>query len=306
MRLVTRSDFDGLACGVLLAEKGLVDDYLFVHPRDVQHGKVEVNENDILTNVPYAEGCGLWFDHHSSESDRLDIEKLQFTGANQQAASAAQVIWDYYGGKETFGEHLLPLLEAVNISDSASFSFDEVMKPEGWILLSFIMDPRTGLGRFKDFRIGNYQLMMDMIQYCRTQTAEEILEIPDVQERVKVYFDHQQPFREMMKQTTRTDSNLIVINWLDVDTIYCGNRFIIYGMYPDQNIHLQTLWDNEKKNVAFSCGHSIFNRSSRTNVGKLMLEYGGGGHEMVGTCQVSADEWEAALKRMTSTILNDG
>jgi len=306
MRLVTRSDFDGLVCGILLAEKGLVDDYLFVHPRDVQHGLVKVNEKDILANVPFAEGCGLWFDHHSSESDRLDIEKLQFAGANQQAASAAQVIWDYYGGEETFGKHLMPLLEAVNISDSANFTFDEVMDPEGWILLSFVMDPRTGLGRFKDYRISNYQLMLDMIQYCRTKTAEEILDIPDVKERVKMYFDHQQPFKEMMKRTTRIESNLIIINWLDVDMIYCGNRFVVYALYPDQNIHVQTMWDNKKKKVAVSCGHSIFNRTSRTNVGKLMLRFGGGGHEMVGTCQVPAAGWEEALDSMVTSILNDG
>ena len=306
MRLVTRSDFDGLVCGVLLTEKGLVDDYQFVHPRDVQHGKVAVNENDILANVPYAEGCGLWFDHHSSENDRLNFDEIEFSGANQFSPSAAQVIWDYYGGVETFGEQLLPLLDAVNIADSAAFTYDEIVKPEGWILLSYVMDPRTSLGRFKKFRIGNYQLMMDMIQYCRTKTAEEILEIPDVKERVETYFDHQQPFKEMMERTTRSKSNLIVINWLDVDVIYCGNRFIVYGMYPDQNIHVQTMWDNEKKNVAVSCGHSIFNRTSRTNVGKLMLQFSGGGHEMVGTCQVPAARWEEALDSMIASILNDG
>ena len=306
MRLVTRSDFDGLVCGVLLAEKGLVDDYLFVHPRDVQHGKVEVTENDILANIPYAKGCGLWFDHHSSEMDRLEIDQLQFEGANQQSASAAQVIWEYYGGKEAFGDHLVPLLDAVNISDSGNYNYDEVINPEGWILLSFIMDPRTGLGRFKDYRISNYELMMDLIQYCRTKTAAEILEIPDIQERVKRYFDHEEPFKEMMERTTRTQSNLIIIDWLDVDMIYCGNRFVVYAMYPDQNIHVQTMWDNEKKNVAISCGHSILNRSSRTNVGKLMLRYDGGGHEMVGTCQVSADRRQEALDDIISTIINDG
>lgn len=306
MRLVTRSDFDGLVCGVLLTEKGLVDDYQFVHPRDVQHGKVAVNENDILANVPYAEGCGLWFDHHSSENDRLNFDEIEFSGANQFSPSAAQVIWDYYGGVETFGEQLLPLLDAVNIADSAAFTYDEIVKPEGWILLSYVMDPRTSLGRFKKFRIGNYQLMMDMIQYCRTMTAEEILAISDVRERVDLYFEHEKLFEEMLKRTTHTEENLIITNLLDEDIIYSGNRFYVYALYPDQNISLQTFWDNEKKNVTISCGHSILNRSSRTNVGKLMLRFGGGGHETVGTCQVSVASWEEAVENIIASIKNDG
>ena len=306
MRLVTRADFDGLVCGVLLAEKGLIDSYHFAHARDVQTGKVKVDENDIVANLPFAEGCGLWFDHHSSEIDRLDFDELQFSGATQLSPSAAQVIWEYYGGTDTFSDRLVPLMEAVNISDSGALTYDEIVTPEGWMLLSFIMDPRTGLGRFHDYRISNKQLLMDMIQYCRAFSAEEILEIPDVQERVQRYFEHQGPFIEMLKRSTEIKTNLIVTNLLDEDVIYCGNRFYIFALYPDQNIQLETFWDNEKKNVTISCGHSILNRSSRTNVGKLMLKFEGGGHEVVGTCQVPATEWEEVLDTIVSSIMDDG
>ena len=306
MRLLTRSDFDGLACAVLLVEKGIVDEYNFVHPKDVQDGKIEVKSNDVLANIPYAPGCGLWFDHHASEEERLEIEKLKFEGDCHPAPSAAQVIWDYYGGQKTFGDHFLPLLDAVNKSDSGDLRTNDILNPEGFILLSFVMDPRTGLGRFKDFRISNYELMEDMIQYCRTKTAEEILALPDVQERVKFYFEQQELFIQMLERVCKVRENVVVTNLINEETIYCGNRFIVYAIYLDQNIEVRTMWGKQKQNIVFTCGHSILNRTSQTNVGKLMLKYGGGGHEMVGTCQVPTEDWERVLEEMVESIIKDG
>ncbi|MCP4756375.1 MAG: exopolyphosphatase [Proteobacteria bacterium] len=306
MRLLTRSDFDGLVCAVLLDIKNIVDEYKFVHPKDIQDGIIEVTKNDVLTNIPYVPGCGLWFDHHFSETERLDLEKIEFEGDLSDAASAAQVVWDYYGGRDTFGRELLPLLEAVNIFDSAQVIYDEIMEPEGWILLAYIMDARTGLGRFKDYRIGNYQLMMDLIKYCTTMTVEEIMQQPDVNERIKRYFNHQQLFQDMLNRCTKTKNNVIVTNLLDQETIYVGNRFVDYALNPDQNINVRVFWGKDKANVVFACGHSVLNRTSRTNVGKLMLKYGGGGHEAVGTCQVPIDQWEQTLKEIVETIVEDG
>jgi len=211
MRLLTRSDFDGLASAVLLVEKGIVDSYNFVHPKDIQDGKVDVTANDVLANIPYVSGCGLWFDHHASEEERLEIEKLNFKGECRPAQSAAQVIWDYYSGEESFGKHLLPLLDAVNKSDSGNLTREEILNPEGWTLLSFIMDPRTGLGRFSDYRISNYQLMEDMIQYCRSKMAEEILQIRDVQERTRRYFEQQERFKEMLNRCCQIRENVILM-----------------------------------------------------------------------------------------------
>jgi nanoRNase/pAp phosphatase (c-di-AMP/oligoRNAs hydrolase) len=306
MRLLTRSDFDGLVSAVLLVEKGIVDSYKFVHPKDVQDGKVEVTENDVMANIPYVSGCGLWFDHHASEEERLEIEKLNFEGSCRPSPSAAQVIWDYYGGEKSFGKHLLPLLEAVNRSDSGNLTREEILNPSGWILLSFVMDPRTGLGRFSDYRISNYQLMEAMIQYCRTKTAEEILQIPDVQERTKRYAEQQELFKDMLKRCCEIRGNVIVMNLMNEDTIYSGNRFLVYAVYPEQNIEIRIMWGKNKQNVVFSCGHSVLNRTSRTNVGKLMLEYGGGGHERVGTCQVPANDWKRVLDEIAERMQKDG
>ena len=306
MRLLTRSDFDGLVCAVLLVEKGVVDEYKFVHPKDIQEGLVEVSSNDVLANIPHVPGCGLWFDHHSSEALRQDLDKLEFEGDAAVADSGAQVIWDYYGGTGTFGEKFLPLLEAVNKSDSGNMTFEEIVDPAGWILLSYIMDPRTGLGRFQDYRIPNYQLMEDMIQYCRTKTVEEIMEIPDVKERAKRFFEHQGPFENMLKEACIIEGNVIVTKLMDQETIYCGNRFHIYAIFPDQNIEIRVMWGKGKQNVVFACGHSILNRTSNTNVGELMLEFGGGGHRKVGTCQVPVEEWEEVLQKLIDRMKADG
>ncbi len=306
MRLLTRSDFDGLASAVLLVENGIIDSYKFVHPKDVQDGKVAVTSNDVLANIPYVAGCGLWFDHHASEDERLEIEKLSFEGACRPAPSSAQVIWDYYDGGKTFKKHLLPLLDAVNKSDSGNLTREEILNPKGWILISFLMDPRTGLGRFRDYRISNYQLMEDMIQYCRTKTDEDILLIPDVQERSKRYFKQQELFEEMLKRCCEIHGNVIITNLMNEETIYSGNRFLVFALYPEQNIEVRVMWGKNKKNVVFTCGHSILNRTSQTNVGKLMLEYGGGGHEKVGTCQVPIEDWERVLEEIVNRMQKDG
>ena len=306
MRLLTRSDFDGLASGVLLVEKGVVDEYKFVHTKDIQDGKVEVTKNDVLTNVPFVDGCGLWFDHHASEEKRLGKEKLDFNGASRPALSAAQVIWEYYGGEKAFGKHFLPLMDAVNKSDSGNLTREEILNPKDWILLSFVMDPRTGLGRFKDYRISNYQLMEDMIQYCRTKRIEEILEIPDVEERIKRYFEQQDLFKEMIKRCSKIHKNVIATILLNEETIYSGNRFMVFAMYPDQNIEIRVMWGKNKQNVVFACGHSILNRTSKTNLAELMFKYGGGGYEKVGTCQVSAEEYERVLGEIIERMWKDG
>jgi nanoRNase/pAp phosphatase (c-di-AMP/oligoRNAs hydrolase) len=306
MRLLTRSDFDGLVCAVLLSEKEIVDEYQFVHPKDIQDGTLEVTANDVLANVPYHPSCGLWFDHHASEDVRLELDKLDFQGASYYAASAAQVIWDYYGGEKVFGRRFLPLLEAVNKTDSANLTSEEIVNADGWILLSFMMDPRTGLGRFSDYRISNYQLMMDMISYCRTKTAEEILEISDIQERVKRYFEQQELFEDMLRRCSQVEDNVIITHLMNEETIYAGNRFLVYGLFPAQNVEVRVMWGKNKQNVVFAVGHSVLNQTCRTNIGRLMLEYDGGGHERVGTCQVPFEKWEQSLNEIVAKLRENG
>ncbi|MDR0423869.1 MAG: exopolyphosphatase [Clostridiales Family XIII bacterium] len=304
MRLLTRSDFDGLACAALLKDLGVIDSWKFVHPKDLQDGLVDVTNNDVLANVPYVHGAKLWFDHHSSEAERLGSE-IVFEGDSRLADSAADVIYHYYGG-DGMMPHFRPMVDAVNKVDSAKLKSEEILSPAGWVLLGFIMDPRTGLGRFRNFRISNYELMENLIDACCTQDIDEILANPDVRERVDLYFEQDALFRKMLAAHTRVVGNAIVTDLRGVDTIYSGNRFLVYSLYPKQNISLWIVDGRNKQNCPIAVGHSVLNRTSNTNVGALMLKYGGGGHPQVGTCQVAYDDADRVIEELLAKINSDG
>ncbi len=304
MRLLTRSDFDGLACGALLKEVGVIDSWKFVHPKDLQDGAVEVTNQDVLANVPFVPGCALWFDHHSSEKERLGKD-VKFQGASYVADSAARVIYDYYDGDNKLA-HMKEMVQAVDKVDAAKLSIDEIEHPTGWILLGFVMDPRTGLGRFRNFRISNYELMEVLIDACRTQTIDQILANPDVAERVSLYHEQDQLFRDMVRLVTTTDGNVIISDLRGVDPIYTGNRFVVYSMYPEQNISLWIVDGRNKQNCPIAVGHSIINRTSKTDVGALMLKYGGGGHRQVGTCQVPYEDAGRVISELVEQMKKDG
>ncbi|MCL2185550.1 MAG: exopolyphosphatase [Treponema sp.] len=300
MRLFTRSDFDGLACGALLQYLGLIDEWKFVHPKDIQDGKVEATDNDILANIPYIKGCKLWFDHHSSESERLG-SKAYFEGVSKPAPSCARIIYDYYGGDNKLGK-FAEMIHFVDKVDSGNLTADEILDPKGWILLGFIMDPRTGLGRFRNFTISNYDLMTSLAKACAEKTIYEILEMPDVKERLDLYFQQSQLYKDMVIKHTKIEGNVIYVDLRNVETIHAGNRFVIYTLYPEQNISVWVVDGRNKSNVAITVGHSILNRTSNADVGSIMLSYGGGGHRQVGTCQVDYDGAEKIIQDVINKI----
>ncbi len=300
MRLVTRSDFDGLVCGALLLEAGIIDSWKFAHPKDLQDGLVEINENDCLANVPYVEGCGLWFDHHSSEHERLELEG-KYKGESRITPSCARIIYEYYGGEKRFPQ-FGEMMEAVDKVDSGNLTIDEVMNPKGWILVGFLMDPRTGLGRWRQFTIPNYRLMEVLMEACRTKSTEEILNLSDVRERIEVYSEQTEKFKEMVEKYTRVEGNVIISDLRGVDPIYTGNRFMIYSMYPEQNISAWVVSGRGGKGCSAAVGYSILNRTCEVNVGSLMLKYNGGGHKKVGTCQFSDETMESELPKMLAEL----
>jgi nanoRNase/pAp phosphatase (c-di-AMP/oligoRNAs hydrolase) len=304
-RLVTRSDFDGLVCAALLKELGLLDDILFVHPKDMQDGKIEVGPADITTNLPYVPGVGLAFDHHASEAIRVEESPANHIIV-PSAMSAARVVYDYYGGAERFPTISDEMMEAVDKADAAQFSEGEILDPQGWILMSFLMDPRTGLGRFREFRISNYQLMMQLIDDCTQMTVEEILRTPDVAERVELYHEHSGRAVEQIRRCAKVEANLVVLDLREEEVIHPTNRFMIYALYPDANISIHVLWGLKQQNTVFATGKSIINRSARTNVGELMLALGGGGHDAAGTCQVANEDAGSVLAGLVATITSDG
>jgi nanoRNase/pAp phosphatase (c-di-AMP/oligoRNAs hydrolase) len=304
-RLVTRSDFDGLVCAALLKQLDMLEDILFVHPKDMQDGKIEIGPQDITTNLPYVPSAHLVFDHHDSETLRVEGERDNYV-IDADARSAARVVYEYFGGKERFPLISDEMMTAVDKADSADFDEQDVLDPKGWILLSFLMDPRTGLGRFRDFRISNYQLMMTLIDACTQLTIDEILITPDVAERVDLYRAHAVQAEAQIKRCATVHKNLVVLDLRDEEIIHPTNRFMIYALFPQCNISIHVLWGLKQQNTVFAVGKSIVDRSSRTNVGTLMLEYGGGGHEAAGTCQIANEDAVRVLGELVDRITTDG
>ena len=300
MRLLTRSDFDGLACGALLVYLGLIDEWKFVHPKDIQDGLIEASDNDILANIPYIKGCKLWFDHHSSESDRLG-KNIYFEGVSKPAPSCARVVYEYYGGDAKLGK-FAEMIHFVDKVDSGNLTPDEILDPKGWVLLGFIMDPRTGLGRFRNFTISNYDLMKELALACTEKNIDEILAMPDVKERLDLYFEQTSNYKEMVLKHAKPMDNVIMIDLRNVDTIYAGNRFFIYTLFPDQNISVWVVDGRNKVNVAVTVGYSIINRTATVDVGALLLCYGGGGHRQVGTCQVPYDDADRVIAEILEKL----
>jgi len=303
-RLITRSDFDGVVSAVLLRELDMIDEILFVHPKDVQDGKVEVCDRDILTNLPYVEGAYLIFDHHTSETMRV-YDSPENHIIEGEAPSAARVVYNYYGGKLKFPNISQAMMQAVDKCDSAQFDIEDILHPEGWVLLSFLMDSRTGLGRFREFTISNYSLMMELVEACRTMTIEEIMELPNVKERVELYFTQQEIFKKQIQSCARVYDKLAVVNLQNEDTIYAGNRFMIYALYPECNISIHIMWGRQKLNTVFAVGKSVLNRTCSINIGELMLRNEGGGHANAGTCQIDNDQAEEVKQELVDIIIRN-
>jgi nanoRNase/pAp phosphatase (c-di-AMP/oligoRNAs hydrolase) len=304
-RLLTRSDFDGLVCAILLKELGLLGAIQFVHPKDVQDGKIQVTDNDILTNLPYVRGCYLCFDHHTSEEIRTNGVSDPNHILNAAADSAARVLYDYYGGRSAFPNVSEQMMAEVDKADSAKFGREDILNPQGWVLLSFLMDPRTGLGRFRNFRVSNYQLMLQLIDYCQERTIEEVLILPDVRERIELYRDHLDRFVAQIRRCTKVDGSIVVLDLRGEEVIYAGNRFMIYALFPECELSIHVIWGLKQQNTVLAVGKSILNRNCKAKVGDLLLGYGGGGHDAAGTCQIANESADQVLKEIIDLFSAD-
>ena len=309
MRLITRSDFDGLVCAVLLHQVESIDSVEFVHPKDVQDGKIAIGSNDILTNLPYQLGVGLWFDHHSSEISRME-DTATYRGRFEIAPSAARVVYSHYV-EHGQGEKLRQydkLLESVDKSDSAQLNMEDVIKPRGWMLLSYVMDPRTGLAYHHGYAISNKELMTKMIDLIaqHPDDPEAVLADPDVKERIDRYFEQQQEFEKVMREHSTVEGNVILTDLRGLPSVPAGNRFLIYTMFPEANIQVRVFDGRKGEFTVCAVGHSIFNRTSKTDVGKLMDKHGGGGHRGAGTCQFPNALAEEKIRDIVEEIKRDG
>lgn len=302
MRLVTRSDFDGLVCAMILRELEIIGDIKFVHPKDVQDGKVDLTSNDITTNLPFDPRVGIAFDHHESELARNDMDKIEDQYICRVAKSAARVVYEYYGGAENIKTVSPEMMDAVDKGDSADFTVDEILNPTGWVLMDFLMDARTGLGRFHNFRISNYDLMMELIDYCVNHNVDEVLQLPDVKERVDLYFEQQELFKQQLRDIVVIHDKVAVIDLRPLETIYAGNRFMVYAMWPEIEMSVHVAWGFKKQNTAVMIGKSIINKAGTIDIGELCLDYGGGGHPNAGTCQLDNDKVDAELPNIIAML----
>lgn len=301
-RLVTRSDFDGLICAVLFRELDMIGDITFVHPKDMQDGTVAIGPNDITTNLPYTAEAHMVFDHHSSEKLRnADVMPNNYI-MDSKAPSAARVVYDHFGGRATFPKITDEVMDAVDKADSAQYSKSDILHPSDWTLLNFILDPRTGLGRFHDFTISNYDLMMEVIDYCRNHTIQEILALPHVRERTDLYFAHEEKARQQLSSLAQVHGNLVVLDLREQETIWVANRFLLYALFPQCNVSMHVMWGFKKQNTVFALGASILDRSNKVNLGELMLGYGGGGHRGAATCQVPHEKAPEVMQELITTL----
>lgn len=304
-RLVTRSDFDGVVCAVLLKELGMIDQVVFAHPKDVQDGLFSLGPNDITTNLPYSPYVHLSFDHHFSETIRV-TDRAPNSVIDPDAPSAARVVYEYFGGESRFPGVSTEMLAAVDKADSGQFSYEEIVNPSGWVLLNFIMDPRTGIERFRDFRISSYDFVMQLVDMCRGNGIEEILASPDVRERIDFYFAHEEKAIEQLKKVAAVHGKTVVLDLRNATSIWCVNRFMIYALFPHCNVSIHMLDGFRKRNTVLAVGKSVLNRTSAANIGAMMLHYGGGGHRNAGTCQVPNDEAARVLHEVLDDLAGGG
>ncbi|MFH1227804.1 MAG: exopolyphosphatase [Planctomycetota bacterium] len=306
MRIITRGDMDGLISSVLLTAMEPVREIVFVHPKEAQDGNFSATKDDIIVNLPYIKGCGMWFDHHISEDEKAEAVKASggFKGLYKMAPSAARVIYDYYKSPKL--DAFKEMLEAIDRFDSAQLTPQDVLAPKDWIQLAYTIDPRTGLG--PEFQ----KYFRWMAEYAKEVPIAKILKHPEVKKRVDKVIKEQSEFKKALKANCRMDGTVVVTDLRSISPVPSGNRFLVFTLFPKANVEVRVFWgkpagspDNrgkDKAKVVIACGHSIFNRTCKVNIGKLLAKYGGGGHTGAGTCQIAPDKAEAAIKEIVNKL----
>ena len=295
-KLLTRADLDGIMSATLLKKFNMIDEIEFCHPKDVQDGKIEVTDKNIITNLPYHENAHFVFDHHYSEDMRAYNRRANHI-INPVAKSATRVIYEYFGGADKFPKEWGEMLDCVDRADSGNVTVDEIQNPKGWLMLNYLLDPRTGLGRYDSrFRLSNFDFMRYVIDIIQsTSDIEEILDAPDIKIRADFYRAEQENFVKQLKRCSTVYDNIVLVNYKDEEQIHVGNRFMIYTLFPECNVSVHKIMGKDGTKTVFAVGKSVVNRTSQLNVAELMSEHGGGGHRNAGTCQVPHDKADEVL-----------
>jgi hypothetical protein len=318
MRLVTRADFDGLVCGALLTKFEPIDSYLFVEPKFMQDGLVEIRAGDIIANLPYHPNCTLWFDHHVTNTTPDFAKPIMLgKGGFRLAPSAARVVYEYYkelanqpqigsGEEKTTrltnneiiafldSERINYLLHETDRVDAGKLEPQDVLDPQGYVLISMTTDGRNA---------GDEPYWLRIIELLRDASLEEVLRDPEVSRRCQQIRDEQEQLRKLLLARTIMKGNVIYVDLRGIEEIPDGNRFLIFTLFPQGNIQVKVADDKQRKNTtSISVGYNIFNTTSNVNVGELLSHYGGGGHKVVGSCRVPNDQAELAIREIVAAV----
>ena len=314
MRLVTRADFDGLVCGALVTKFEPIDSYLYVEPKFMQDGLVDIRQGDIITNLPYHPNCTLWFDHHISNTTPDFPQPIVIgKGGFRLAPSAARVVCGYYtelgnrqqasGNSKMRPEEILAFLNTERMKyllheadriDAGKLETNDVLDPQGYVLISMTTDGRNA---------GDEPYWLKIIDLLRDATLEETLNDSDVKRRCQRIRDEQEKLRKLLLERTTMKGNVIYCDLRGVKAIPDGNRFLIFTLFPKGNIQVKVTHDSQRENsTAISVGYNIFNPTSHVNVGELLKHYGGGGHKVVGSSRVPNERAEQSIKEILAAV----
>jgi hypothetical protein len=298
MRIVTRGDMDGLACALVASLCEPIQSVELVHPQEIADRNFPVTSADIIANLPYHPSCGKWFDNHQL-TDETAMPPKGFEGKWGLAPSAARLVYEHYLPRHPDLRRFEPLIAATDRLDSARLTRDDVVSPTGFILLGYTLDPRTGLGAFREY-------FLTLLSSLKTKPLAEVLALPAVKERIERLRDQDQAFREATLACSKQEGNVVFTDFRATSPIPAGNRFLVYTLYPEANVSVRAHWGPRRERVAVSIGHSIFDRTCQTNVGILMSLYGGGGHKGAGGCMLMPEKADALIAQMIERLRDKG
>ncbi len=294
MRLVTRGNLDGLACAVLITETEPVESIELIHPQDITDDKFKVEPGDILANVPYHPRCTKWFDHHSA-TGTYEKPPTVFEGRYGAAPSTSRLVFEYYRPAQPALDRFADFLREVDRFDSADLRLEDVTAPQGFILIGFTMDPRTGLGDFRDY-------FHQLRQAIGSKPLAEVLALPEVRERAERIAREREEFLKAMRQHSRQVGSVILTDLREAAEVPAGNRFLIYTLFPEANVSVRLAWGPGRKFAVATVGHSIFNRTCPVHVGELMAKYGGGGHRGAGATPLAPEHADRLVAEIVEEL----
>ena len=294
MRLITRADLDGLTCALFVTACEPIDSIELVHPQEMTDRKLSINANDIIANLPYHPACRKWFDNHLLTDEGLTPRK-GFEGRYGSAPSAARMTYEYYAPRHPELKKYEAMLLEVDRFDSAQLSGEDVTNPAGYVLLGYTLDPRTGLGAFREY----FAILLEAL---RTKPIEELLQLAPVAERVARMHEQDGSFRELTVASSMLLGNVVRTDFRGLPQLPVGNRFLVYSLFPEANVSLRLAWGPRREAVVVNVGWSIFNRTCKTNLGVLMSLYGGGGHRGAGSCMLPRETADAQARQIVDAL----